>query len=231
MSGLSSKDEPPRLLGQHDHGIASAATGAEGEATATMTDMAYDVIYIDAVGSEEPVASHLERVDAAELARRTAAERGAGRLMLPGSQQAAELRLRGAGRARGRAVAPLASRPMRIGVVGGGLMGSGIAEVCARSGVDVTVVEADADAVARAQARIEKSLDRGVRSGKLSAEDRDAAADRLAYSERSTTSRARTRRSRRSSRASPRSASCSSGSTRCCRTPSSSPPIPPRCRS
>jgi 3-hydroxybutyryl-CoA dehydrogenase len=73
---------------------------------------------------------------------------------------------------------------MRIGVVGGGLMGSGIAEVCARSGVDVTVVEADPDAVARAQARIEKSLDRGVRSGKLSAEDRDAAADRLAYSER-----------------------------------------------
>ena len=32
---------------------------------------------------------------------------------------------------------------MRIGVVGGGLMGSGIAEVCARAGVDVTVVEAD----------------------------------------------------------------------------------------
>ena len=73
---------------------------------------------------------------------------------------------------------------MRIGVVGGGLMGSGIAEVCARSGVDVTVVEADADATTRAQARIEKSLDRGVRSGKLSAEARDAAADRLAYSER-----------------------------------------------
>ena len=71
---------------------------------------------------------------------------------------------------------------MRIGVVGGGLMGSGIAEVCARSGVDVTVVEADADAVSRAQARIEKSLDRGVRSGKLSSDDRDAAADRLAYS-------------------------------------------------
>jgi 3-hydroxybutyryl-CoA dehydrogenase len=67
-------------------------------------------------------------------------------------------------------------------VVGGGLMGSGIAEVCARSGVDVTVVEADAEATARAQARIEKSLDRGVRSGKLSVEDRDAAADRLAYS-------------------------------------------------
>jgi 3-hydroxybutyryl-CoA dehydrogenase len=71
---------------------------------------------------------------------------------------------------------------MRIGVVGGGLMGSGIAEVCARAGVDVTVVEADEEAVRRAQARIEKSLDRGVRSGKLSGTDREAAAERLAYS-------------------------------------------------
>jgi 3-hydroxybutyryl-CoA dehydrogenase len=71
---------------------------------------------------------------------------------------------------------------MRIGVVGGGLMGSGIAEVCARAGVDVTVVEADGAAAERARARIDKSLDRGVRSGKLSADDRGAAADRLAYS-------------------------------------------------
>jgi 3-hydroxybutyryl-CoA dehydrogenase len=69
---------------------------------------------------------------------------------------------------------------MRIGVVGGGLMGSGIAEVCARAGVDVTVVEADEEAVRRAQARIEKSLDRGVRSGKLSGTDREAAGEWLA---------------------------------------------------
>ena len=73
---------------------------------------------------------------------------------------------------------------MRIGVIGGGLMGSGIAEVCARAGVDVTVVEADDAAAQRAQLRIEKSLDRGVRSGKLSADERGAAADRLAYSTR-----------------------------------------------
>ncbi len=73
---------------------------------------------------------------------------------------------------------------MRIGVVGGGLMGSGIAEVCARSGVDVTVVEADTGAAERAQARIEKSLDRGVRSGKLSDEQRAEASERLAYSTR-----------------------------------------------
>ncbi len=71
---------------------------------------------------------------------------------------------------------------MRIGVVGGGLMGSGIAEVCARASVDVTVVEADAGAAERSRARIEKSLDRGLSSGKLSGEDREAAGERLAYS-------------------------------------------------
>jgi 3-hydroxybutyryl-CoA dehydrogenase len=71
---------------------------------------------------------------------------------------------------------------MRIGVIGGGLMGSGIAEVCARAGVDVTVVEADDAASEQAQARIEKSLDRGTRSGKLSAEEHTAASERLAYS-------------------------------------------------
>jgi 3-hydroxybutyryl-CoA dehydrogenase len=68
---------------------------------------------------------------------------------------------------------------MRVGVIGGGLMGSGIAEVCARSGVDVTVVEADDDRAQRSHASIERSLDRGVRSGKLGEEDKTAALDRL----------------------------------------------------
>src|ERR671915_411786 len=61
---------------------------------------------------------------------------------------------------------------MRVGVVGGGLMGSGIAEVCARAGVDVTVVEADNERADKARAAIEKSLDRGVRAGKLDQEAR-----------------------------------------------------------
>jgi 3-hydroxybutyryl-CoA dehydrogenase len=70
---------------------------------------------------------------------------------------------------------------MRIGVVGGGLMGSGIAEVCARAGVDVTVVEADDERAQRSRAAIDKSMDRAVRGGKLEQPDREAAGERLAF--------------------------------------------------
>jgi hypothetical protein len=46
----------------------------------------YDVVYIDAHGEETKVAQQLgNRADAAEVARRAAAERGAGRMVLPGS--------------------------------------------------------------------------------------------------------------------------------------------------
>ncbi len=69
---------------------------------------------------------------------------------------------------------------MRVGVIGGGSMGSGIAEVCARSGVDVTVVEADDDRAERVRAAIERSLDRAARSGKLGEDARAAAAEPLA---------------------------------------------------
>jgi 3-hydroxybutyryl-CoA dehydrogenase len=69
---------------------------------------------------------------------------------------------------------------MRVGVIGGGLMGSGIAEVCARSGVDVTVVEVDDGRAKRSREAIERSLDRGVRGGHVSEEDRAHALDRLA---------------------------------------------------
>ena len=65
---------------------------------------------------------------------------------------------------------------MRVGVIGGGLMGSGIAEVCARSGVDVTVVEVDDERCEKSQQAIARSLDRGVRGGHVSEDDRSAAA-------------------------------------------------------
>ena len=69
---------------------------------------------------------------------------------------------------------------MRVGVIGGGLMGSGIAEVCARSGVDVTVVEADDERAERSRAAIERSLARAVRSGKLDEAGQSAALEHLA---------------------------------------------------
>ena len=67
----------------------------------------------------------------------------------------------------------------RVGVAGCGLMGSGIVEVCARAGLDVVVREVDDGAAAAGRARIERSLTRAVRAGKLSAEDRDAALTRV----------------------------------------------------
>jgi len=58
-------------------------------------------------------------------------------------------------------------------------MGSGIAEVCARAGSDVVVVEMNPDAAAAGLARITASLERAVNSGKLDAGDRAAALARI----------------------------------------------------
>ncbi|MFD8778475.1 3-hydroxybutyryl-CoA dehydrogenase [Streptomyces sp. NPDC059916] len=69
----------------------------------------------------------------------------------------------------------------RLGIVGCGLMGSGIAEVAARSGIDVLVAEATHDAAEEGRRRITASLDRGVSSGKLSDEQRDQAFSRLSF--------------------------------------------------
>jgi len=69
----------------------------------------------------------------------------------------------------------------RVGVVGSGLMGSGIAEVCARAGLDVIVAEVNAAASAVGRTRIEGSLSRGLRAGKLTEFDCDAALACLTY--------------------------------------------------
>ena len=71
----------------------------------------------------------------------------------------------------------------RIGVVGCGLMGSGIAEVCARAGADVIVIERDAEALASGQSRIERSLERAVASGKVPEDEANRARANLTFSE------------------------------------------------
>ncbi len=65
----------------------------------------------------------------------------------------------------------------RIGVVGCGLMGAGIAEVSARAGLDVVVVESSSEAAAAGRQRLEKSLQRAQQRGKL--DDAAAVLDRI----------------------------------------------------
>ncbi|MEO8083884.1 MAG: 3-hydroxybutyryl-CoA dehydrogenase, partial [Ardenticatenales bacterium] len=66
-----------------------------------------------------------------------------------------------------------------IGVVGCGLMGSGIVEVCARSGLDVVVREIAQPALHAGLGRLRTSLDKGLERGKLSADEHAAALDRV----------------------------------------------------
>jgi 3-hydroxybutyryl-CoA dehydrogenase len=67
----------------------------------------------------------------------------------------------------------------RVGVVGCGLMGSGIAEVAARAGLDVCAVEVSPEAAQSGRYRIVRSLDRALAAGKMDEAARDAALDRL----------------------------------------------------
>ncbi|MGF1426838.1 3-hydroxybutyryl-CoA dehydrogenase [Kitasatospora sp. LaBMicrA B282] len=69
----------------------------------------------------------------------------------------------------------------RVGVVGCGLMGSGIAEVFARAGLDVLVSEATPEALEIGRARLTNSLDTAVKRGKLSQEQRDEAMSHLSF--------------------------------------------------
>ena len=71
----------------------------------------------------------------------------------------------------------------RVGVVGVGQMGSGIAEVCARSGLDVIVSDENAEGLKRGRDRIAVSLKRAVKAGKMSEDDADAALGRIRFTE------------------------------------------------
>lgn len=67
----------------------------------------------------------------------------------------------------------------RMGVIGGGLMGSGIAEVNARAGLDVVLVEVSEEAALAARGRIQASLDKAEKRGKITAEDVAATMERI----------------------------------------------------
>jgi 3-hydroxybutyryl-CoA dehydrogenase len=67
----------------------------------------------------------------------------------------------------------------KLFVVGGGLMGSGIAQVAAVSGWDVTVRDVDEAMLARSRSEIERSLGKFVEKDKLTADERDSALARI----------------------------------------------------
>ncbi|MGH9571600.1 MAG: 3-hydroxybutyryl-CoA dehydrogenase [Candidatus Angelobacter sp.] len=66
-----------------------------------------------------------------------------------------------------------------VGVIGAGTMGNGIAHVFARSGYNVVLVEAQQAALERGMQTIGKNLDRELAKNKISAQDRDAALQRI----------------------------------------------------
>ena len=67
----------------------------------------------------------------------------------------------------------------RVGVVGAGTMGNGIAQVFTQAGYEVRLVDAAQSALDRARTTIDKSLTKFVEKGKITAEERDAAIGRL----------------------------------------------------
>ncbi|MEU0227265.1 3-hydroxybutyryl-CoA dehydrogenase [Streptomyces sp. NPDC006284] len=69
----------------------------------------------------------------------------------------------------------------KVGVVGCGLMGAGIAELCARKGLETLVFEVSEAASHAGRARIEQSLQRAVGRGKVSSCERDATLRNLRF--------------------------------------------------
>ncbi len=67
----------------------------------------------------------------------------------------------------------------RVGVVGCGIMGSGIAQLCAQSGYDVTVSEVSEELLAKGMASINSFLAKSVEKGKISQQDKDSILARL----------------------------------------------------
>jgi 3-hydroxybutyryl-CoA dehydrogenase len=72
-----------------------------------------------------------------------------------------------------------ADRLERIGVIGAGQMGSGIAHVCALAGFDVVIIDVSEDALDRGRQAIDRNLSRQVARGKIREEDKEAALRRI----------------------------------------------------
>jgi 3-hydroxybutyryl-CoA dehydrogenase len=66
-----------------------------------------------------------------------------------------------------------------VGIIGAGQMGNGIAHVCALSGLEVRLLDANAEALPKAVATITGNLERQVSRGKVKGEDKDAALKRI----------------------------------------------------
>ncbi len=75
-------------------------------------------------------------------------------------------------------VAPTAVR--RLGILGAGFMGAGIATVAARAGIAVALLDRDLEAAERGKAAVAASLGKAVSRGRMTADDRDAALTRIA---------------------------------------------------
>ena len=70
----------------------------------------------------------------------------------------------------------------KIGIIGAGQMGNGIAHVMSLAGYDVVLNDVDADALSQAMARIDKNMERQVSSGKITADEKEAAIKRIVLS-------------------------------------------------
>src|SRR5262249_40051869 len=104
-----------------------------------------------------------------------AALRDGGAQRQEGRRVAVHRRRRGDRAARGARLMEVRS----LGVIGAGQMGSGIAQVAAQAGVDVILLDANADLAARGRARIGDVLGKLVAKGKLEAAARDATMEKI----------------------------------------------------
>ncbi|HET7615065.1 MAG TPA: 3-hydroxyacyl-CoA dehydrogenase NAD-binding domain-containing protein, partial [Gemmatimonadaceae bacterium] len=69
----------------------------------------------------------------------------------------------------------------KVGVIGGGLMGSGIAQVCAAAGLPTVVREMSEELCAKSRQSIEKTLAKGIERGKVTVDERDRTLGNLRF--------------------------------------------------